>query len=306
MSTRPLTLRAARPIVWMRAVCPRRKPSLSASRIATSETSGRSRPSRSRLTPTSTSNSPRRRSRIDLDALEGVDLGVQVARPHARLEQVVGQVLGHLLGQRRARAPARRPPRAAGSRPAGRRSGGASAAPRPRGRSRPVGRMICSTTCADWRSSNGARRGRDEDGLRHAVDELVEAQRPVVERRRQAEAVARPATRLRERSPSYMRADLRHGLVRLVDEDQVVAREVVEQRERRRARRAPVEDARVVLDAVAVARARASSPCRTRCAGAAGAPRAACWPTRSSATRVLELARGSPATARSMVGGDVT
>ena len=38
----------------------RRKPSLSASRIATSDTSGRSRPSRSRLMPTNTSYSPRR------------------------------------------------------------------------------------------------------------------------------------------------------------------------------------------------------------------------------------------------------
>ena len=37
----------------------------------------------------------------DLDPLERVDLGVQVARLDARLEQVVGQVLGHLLRQRR-------------------------------------------------------------------------------------------------------------------------------------------------------------------------------------------------------------
>ena len=42
----------------------RRKPSLSASRMATSDTSGRSSPSRSRLMPTSTSNLPRRRSRM--------------------------------------------------------------------------------------------------------------------------------------------------------------------------------------------------------------------------------------------------
>ena len=42
---------------------PRRKPSLSASRIATSDTSGRSRPSRRRFTPTSTSYSPSRSSR---------------------------------------------------------------------------------------------------------------------------------------------------------------------------------------------------------------------------------------------------
>ena len=55
--TLPSTFRAARPIVWISDVSPRRKPSLSASRIATSDTSGRSSPSRSRLTPTSTSNS---------------------------------------------------------------------------------------------------------------------------------------------------------------------------------------------------------------------------------------------------------
>ena len=63
MMTVPSMLRAARPMVWMRLVWPRRKPSLSASRMATSVTSGRSRPSRSRLMPTRTSNSPRRRSR---------------------------------------------------------------------------------------------------------------------------------------------------------------------------------------------------------------------------------------------------
>ena len=62
--TLPSTLRAARPIVWISEVSPRRKPSLSASRIATSDTSGRSSPSRSRLTPTSTSYSPSRSSRM--------------------------------------------------------------------------------------------------------------------------------------------------------------------------------------------------------------------------------------------------
>src|SRR4051812_10105440 len=64
ISTLPLTFRAARPIVWIRLVRPRRKPSLSASRIATSDTSGRSSPSRGRLTPTRTSNSPSRKSRM--------------------------------------------------------------------------------------------------------------------------------------------------------------------------------------------------------------------------------------------------
>ena len=60
MTTWPSTLRAARPIVWISDVSERRKPSLSASRIATSETSGMSSPSRSRLMPTSTSNKDRK------------------------------------------------------------------------------------------------------------------------------------------------------------------------------------------------------------------------------------------------------
>ena len=55
--------RAARPEVWMSEPAERRKPSLSASRMATSETSGRSSPSRSRLIPTMTSYTPTRRSR---------------------------------------------------------------------------------------------------------------------------------------------------------------------------------------------------------------------------------------------------
>ena len=63
ITTSPPMLRAARPIIWMSDHADRRKPSLSASRIATRVTSGRSMPSRSRLMPTTTSNTPRRRSR---------------------------------------------------------------------------------------------------------------------------------------------------------------------------------------------------------------------------------------------------
>ena len=36
----------------------------------------------------------------DLDALDRVDVGVQVAHPQALFEQVLGEVLGHLLGER--------------------------------------------------------------------------------------------------------------------------------------------------------------------------------------------------------------
>ncbi len=37
----------------------------------------------------------------DFDALDGVDLGVEIAHPQAHLQEVLGEVLGHLLGQRR-------------------------------------------------------------------------------------------------------------------------------------------------------------------------------------------------------------
>ena len=57
------TFLAVLPIVCISDVSLRRNPSLSASRIATSDTSGKSSPSRRRLMPTSTSNSPLRSER---------------------------------------------------------------------------------------------------------------------------------------------------------------------------------------------------------------------------------------------------
>jgi hypothetical protein len=77
----PFRLRAARPIVWIRLRSERRKPSLSASRIATEHAQPQ--------VPD------------DLDAFDRVDVGVQVAHLNAVLGQVVGQVLGHALGQGR-------------------------------------------------------------------------------------------------------------------------------------------------------------------------------------------------------------
>ena len=52
----PLTCLAALPIVCVNDLWDLRKPSLSASKIATNETSGKSRPSLSKLTPINTSN----------------------------------------------------------------------------------------------------------------------------------------------------------------------------------------------------------------------------------------------------------
>mmetsp|Transcript_27254 Transcript_27254/g.109142 ORF Transcript_27254/g.109142 Transcript_27254/m.109142 type:complete len:314 (-) Transcript_27254:1119-2060(-) len=58
----PAMWRDARPMVWINATSVRKKPSWSASRIATSETSGRSMPSRNSCTPTTQSSRPARRS----------------------------------------------------------------------------------------------------------------------------------------------------------------------------------------------------------------------------------------------------
>ena len=59
--TVPSVFLAARPIVCISERSERKKPSLSASSIATSDTSGMSSPSLSKFIPTKTSNSPKRR-----------------------------------------------------------------------------------------------------------------------------------------------------------------------------------------------------------------------------------------------------
>ena len=67
ITTCPCSLRAARPMVCISDTSERKKPSLSASSMATRLTSGISRPSRSRLIPTSTSNTSIRMSRMILE-----------------------------------------------------------------------------------------------------------------------------------------------------------------------------------------------------------------------------------------------
>ena len=97
-----------------------------------------------------------------------------------------------------------------------------------------------------------ARRRRQEQHLRHPLDELVEAQRTVVGRRRQPEAVLDEHL-LAAPVALVLAVQLRHRHVALVDHHEVVVGEVVEQRVRRLAAAATVDRPRVVLDAVAVA-----------------------------------------------------
>ena len=141
--------------------------------------------------------------------------------------------------------------------------------------------MICSTTTpCDFDSSYGPGVADTNMTCPTRRFPLLEVQRPVVERRRQAEPVGHQHFLARSIAEVHA-ADLRHGLVALVDDDQRIAGQVVEQRRRRLARRAAGQVPRVVLDAVAVADLTRSSRGRTSSAGAGAALRAACPPTSS-------------------------
>ncbi len=186
-----------------------------------------------------------------LHAFERADVGMHVARLDALVEQVVGEVFGHLLGE-----------------------GGDQRALALRGtvahfvddvvdlrQRRPyLDEGVEQARRTDDLLDAGladlllvvARRGRDVDELRYAVLELVEAQRPVVEGRRKAEAVL--GKRDLARSVALVHAaDLRDADVALVDDAQEVAREVVDEGVGRLAGRTPVHMARIVLDARAEA-----------------------------------------------------
>ena len=82
--------------------------------------------------------------------------------------------------------------------------------------------------------------------------ELIEAQRPVVERRRQPEAVVHQVLLARAVAAIHA-ADLRDRDVALVDDHERIVRQIVDQRRRRLARLAAGQMARVVLDAFAEA-----------------------------------------------------
>ncbi len=190
----------------------------------------------------------------DLYPLEGVDVGVQVAHADPELEQVVGQVLRHLLRERRDQHPlASLGPQAdlgeevvdlATGRADGHR--GVHQAGRAHDlldHLRRLGELV----------GPGGR--REEDALVDAFVELLEAERAVVERGGEPEAVL--DERLLPRPvPLVLAVELGHGHVALVDDEEEVLREVVQQRVRRLARGAPVDVAAVVLDPVAAAHLR--------------------------------------------------
>ena len=92
-----------------------------------------------------------------------------------------------------------------------------------------------------------ARRRGDVERARRQRQELVEHQRPVVERARQAEPVVDQRELARAVAVEHS-ADLRQRHVRLVHDDEKILREIIEQARRPLALRAPGQVARVVLD----------------------------------------------------------
>ena len=187
----------------------------------------------------------------DLDARQGVHLAVHVAHPHPHLQQVLGEILGHLLRERRDQHP---------------RPGGNPLADHLlqvvdltlRGLHHHLGVHQAGGTHdlldhpLRHRQFVRPRRGRQEHHLAHPLHDLVEPERPVVGCRRQAEAVLDEGA-LAAAVARVLPVQLRNGDVRLVDHREEVVGKVVQQREGRLSRAAPIEVRRVVLDAVAVA-----------------------------------------------------
>ena len=184
----------------------------------------------------------------DFDAFDGVDVGMHVAHPNALLVQIFGQILGHALGQhgdQRAIALLRH------------RAHLADQVVDLHARRPHVDRRIDQAGRADHLLGEHAagfvelprpRRRRHGGGLRPHRVPFLEAQRPVVHARRQAEAVF-GERRLAPKIAAIHAAELRHGDVALVDEDQRIVGHIFEQGRRRLAGFSPGEIARIVLDA---------------------------------------------------------
>ena len=175
MTTEPSTLRAARPIVWM-------SDGLGSQESLLVRIENRHEGDLRQVQALSEQVDadehvvlPQTEIPQYLDAFEGVDVRVEVPRARTtQFEEVVGEILGHLLGEGRhqhavvlrLRRPA--PPRR------GRRSAPLWGERSPPGSTRPVGRMICSTTCVDSRNSHSPGRRRQQDRLIDAVVPLIE------------------------------------------------------------------------------------------------------------------------------------
>ena len=181
------------------------------------------------------------------DAPQRVDVGMQVFDLDAAFQQVVGQILGHLLGQCRHQRALVFVDAVLDL--------GEQVVDLPLGRAH-VDLRVDQTGRSDDLLDHAVRqtelivagRRRQVYGLPDAVQELRPFERAVVHRGRQTEPMFDQRA-LAGRVALVHRADLRHGDMRLVDDQQEVIREEVEQRVRRRTGCAVVEMPRIVLHA---------------------------------------------------------
>ncbi|MNM65456.1 hypothetical protein D3C81_769030 [compost metagenome] len=176
---------------------------------------------------------------------------MQVAHLDAVLGQELGQLLGHALGQRGhqhtlADLHARVDFRQQVVHLRGRRTHDDGRVDQP-GRAHHLLHHLPGMLLLELRRCR-----RDKHYLAHLALELVELERPVVQRRRQAEAVL--DQRGLARAVTVVHAvELADQHVRLVQEHQRIGRQVVDQRRRRLAGARAGQVARVVLDALAEA-----------------------------------------------------
>ena len=97
-----------------------------------------------------------------------------------------------------------------------------------------------------------AGRGGDVNNLIGAVFKFFEGERAIIERRRHAKTVVNESFIARAVAVIHA-AHLRNSLMRFVDEEQIVLRNVIEQCGRRFARQTTTEVAGIIFDAVAIA-----------------------------------------------------
>ena len=176
----------------------------------------------------STSNSPKSKTADDLHALDRIDVGVHVANPHAHLLQVIGEIFRHPLGESRDEHPLAFPLAEANL-------------------VEEIVHLAAHRTHFDFRIDEAGRpndlldnrsfgepqlgltrRRGDVERARSQRKELVEHQRPVVQRARQAESVIDQRELARPVAVEHS-ADLRQRHVRLVDDDEEILGEIIEE-----------------------------------------------------------------------------
>ena len=101
MMTVPFTLRAARPMVWISERAERRIAFLVGVEDRDQRDLGQVEPLAQQVDADQDVEVAAAQVADDLDALDRLDVGVEVAHLDADVLVVVGEVLGHLLGERR-------------------------------------------------------------------------------------------------------------------------------------------------------------------------------------------------------------